>query len=120
MSPAPAPSCAVGRGTLIERSSPKPYLSSEISLCVQIKPKHLNDAVFDAPSSSSTHTLGQVKRKHETYDLWSLGDRGDNDVDRDQIGGDEMKGLSCLLPRKSKDGKLYLGKFFFYPQTLVI
>ncbi|KAF9653233.1 hypothetical protein BDM02DRAFT_3087468 [Thelephora ganbajun] len=74
-----------------------------------IKPKHLNDAVFDAPSSSSTHTLGQVKRKHETYDLWSLGDRDDNDVDHDQIGGDEMKGFSCLLPRKSKGGKLYIG-----------
>jgi len=75
----------------------------------EIKPKHLNGASFDAPSSSSTHTLGQVKRKHEAYDLWSLGDRGDNDVDHDQIGGDEMNGLSCLLPRKSKGGKLYLG-----------
>ncbi|KAF9784357.1 hypothetical protein BJ322DRAFT_981432, partial [Thelephora terrestris] len=74
-----------------------------------IKPKHLNDAVFNAPSSSSTHTLGQIKRKHETYDLWSLGDRGADDVDRDQIGGDEMNALSCLLPRKSKDGKLHLG-----------
>jgi hypothetical protein len=83
------------------------------STAPQIKPKHLNGASFDAPSSSSTHTLGQVKRKHEAYDLWSLGDRGDNDVDHDQIGGDEMNGLSCLLPRKSKEGKLYLGENLF-------
>jgi len=74
-----------------------------------IKPKHLNGAVFDAPSSSSTQTLGQVKRKHETYDLWSLGNRDGSDVDCDQIGGDEMTGLSCLLPRKSEDGRLHLG-----------
>jgi hypothetical protein len=82
---------------------------------VQIKPKHFNDAIFDAPSSSSsTHTLGQVKRKHEIYDLWSLGDRDDGDVDHGQIGGDEMMGLSCLLPRKSKNGKLYLCKTVFF------
>lgn len=74
-----------------------------------IQPKHLNDAIFNAPSSSSTHTLGQVRRKHETYDLWCLGDRDENDVDRDQIGGDEMKSLSCLMPQKSKDGTLRLG-----------
>lgn len=45
--------------------------------------------------------------------MWSLGDRDENDVDHDQIGGDEMKGLSCLLPRKSRDGNLQLGKKIF-------
>lgn len=27
-------------------------------------------------------------------------------------GAEEMKGLSCLLPRKSKGGKLFVGMYF--------
>lgn len=28
-------------------------------------------------------------------------------------GGEEMKGMTCLLPRKAKDGKLFIGGSHF-------
>ncbi|KAF7777857.1 hypothetical protein Agabi119p4_3929 [Agaricus bisporus var. burnettii] len=87
-----------------------------------IKPKHLEGLSFDLdePTSSpsrrkkrTTALIGSLKRKHNSYDIWSLGD--DHDEDQGEktteptslIGGDELKSLSCLLPRNTKNGKLY-------------
>ena len=61
------------------------------------------------PSSSHTSCIGTLKRKYATYDLWDLGD----DSGQNLVGGDEVKGISCLLPRKKKKGKLYQGWLFF-------
>lgn len=61
---------------------------------------------MDDPSSSRTGIIGSLKRKSAAYDVWSLGqDSGDDPA----VGGEEIKGLSCLLPRKRKGGKLYPG-----------
>ena len=48
--------------------------------------------------------LGKLKRKHMTFDIWSVGEGDDR-----AVGGEELKGLSCLLPRQKKKGKLYPG-----------
>ena len=40
-----------------------------------------------------------------TFDLWSVAE----DDTKLPVGGDELKNISCLLPRKSKMGKLYPG-----------
>ena len=60
----------------------------------------------DAPSSSKSGRIGELTRKHATYDIWSIGD------DDTPVGGEEIKSISCLLPRKSKKGRLYPGKSF--------
>ena len=36
--------------------------------------------------------------------MWSLGDD-----DAEAVGGDELRAVSCLLPRRKKNGKLYQG-----------
>ncbi|XP_006458667.1 hypothetical protein AGABI2DRAFT_176923 [Agaricus bisporus var. bisporus H97] len=90
-----------------------------------IKPKHLEGLSFDldeptlSTSSPSrrkkrrTALIGSLKRKHNSYDIWSLGDgRGEDQGEMTTeptslIGGDELKSLSCLLPRNTKNGKLY-------------
>ncbi|KIM49608.1 hypothetical protein M413DRAFT_438785 [Hebeloma cylindrosporum] len=67
-----------------------------------VKPKHLEGISIDIPSSSKSARIGTIQRKRTTFDIWSVGD--------DQthlVGGEELKSLSCLLPRKSKKGKLY-------------
>ena len=56
------------------------------------------------PSSSKTARIGSLARKHTKYDVWSLGDDGN-----DLVGAEESKNFSCILPRKKKDGKLYIG-----------
>ncbi|KAH0830166.1 hypothetical protein J3R83DRAFT_1515 [Lanmaoa asiatica] len=68
-----------------------------------IKAKHLEGLEVDPPSSSRTARVGGLARKHTTYDVWSIGDD-----DAELVGGDELRGLSCLLPRKKKRGKLYI------------
>jgi len=67
-----------------------------------IKPKHLESLPLDAPSSSVTGRIGSFERRSTQYDVWSLGDD-----DSSNVGGEEMKNLTCLLPRKKKGGKLY-------------
>ncbi|KAH9483606.1 hypothetical protein JR316_0003076 [Psilocybe cubensis] len=68
-----------------------------------VKPKHLENLTVDVPSSSTSTCIGTLKRKHTAFDIWSVGDNGDNIP----IGGEEIKSISCLLPRSSKKGKLY-------------
>jgi hypothetical protein len=70
-----------------------------------VKPKYLENAKVELPSSSKSARIGTLNRKHATYDIWSV---GDNDDDQ-PVGGEEIKGLSCLLPKKSKNGKLFRG-----------
>lgn len=79
-------------------------MSSQTDCLSQLKPKHLQDIKFDCPSSSETSRIGSIDRKHASYDVWSLGDSPS-----EHVGGEELKRLSCLLPRKSKGGKLYQG-----------
>lgn len=72
-----------------------------------MKPKYLDNLQLNSPISSlspQSTLIGTLKRKHTTFDIWSVGDSDDQPV-----GGEELKGLSCLLPRKKKKGKLYPG-----------
>jgi hypothetical protein len=72
-----------------------------------VKPKYLENLQLDKPISSvspQSALVGILKRKHMTFDIWSVGDGDDQPV-----GGEELKDLSCLLPRKKKNGKLYPG-----------
>ena len=80
-----------------------------------MKPKYLENLQLHKPISSvsSSHRsglVGTLKRKHTTFDIWSVGDSDDDDQ---PVGGEELKGLSCLLPRKKKKGKLYPGMSSF-------
>lgn len=80
-------------------------------MLVKVKPKYLQNVQIDVPTSSSrSATVGELNRKHISFDIWSVGD------DEEQpVGGEEIRGLSCLLPRKKKGGKLYNGMspYFF-------
>ncbi|KAG2040279.1 hypothetical protein BDR03DRAFT_915936 [Suillus americanus] len=68
-----------------------------------VKPQHLDGLEIDAPSSSRTDQVGSLSRKSAVYDIWSMGDD-----DTDFARAEELRGLSCLLPRKRKKGKLYI------------
>ena len=61
---------------------------------------------LDTPSSSATGRLGSFMKKGVDYDIWHLGDDA-----HEVIGGEELKNLTCLIPRKKKGGKLYAGMF---------
>lgn len=100
---------------------------------IQVKPKHLENFTIDLPNSSSTSNqkIGVLNRKHENYDVWNLGVGSSSSSSNEvvggievqserveaaaSIGGEEMKGITCLLPRrKSKDPKkrgFYIGAF---------
>ncbi|KAJ7475316.1 hypothetical protein B0H11DRAFT_2428349 [Mycena galericulata] len=80
-----------------------------MSVDFQVKPKHLETAQLELPTaakrdSKKTVKLGMLQRKHMAYDIWSVGAEAPEDV---PVGGEEVKAISCLLPRKSKKGKLY-------------
>jgi hypothetical protein len=68
-----------------------------------VKPKHLDGLEIDAPSSSRSSQVGSLSRKSVVYDIWSMGDD-----DTDFAGAEELRGLSCLLPRRRKKGQLYI------------
>jgi len=67
-----------------------------------LKTKYLHDLRLDIPSSSKTMRVGHIDRKTTTFDVWSL---GEDQVEA--VGGEELKGFTCLLPRRRKGGKLY-------------
>jgi hypothetical protein len=80
-----------------------------------VKPKYLETAQLEFPSgakrdSAKSAKLGMLQRKHIGYDIWSV---GDDEPEELPVAGEEIKGLSCLLPRKSKKGKLYAGEYNF-------
>lgn len=68
-----------------------------------VKPKNLDGLEIDAPSSSRSGQVGSLSQKSAVYDIWSMGDD-----DTDFAGAEELRGLSCLLPRIKKSGKLYI------------
>ncbi|KAH8100291.1 DNA-directed RNA polymerase I subunit RPA34.5-domain-containing protein [Cristinia sonorae] len=67
-----------------------------------VKPKHLEKLKVDPPSSALTGSIGTLSNRDTQYDVWCLGN-GDND----RVGGEELKNLTCLVPRQKKGGKLY-------------
>ncbi|KAJ4493302.1 hypothetical protein C8R41DRAFT_919520 [Lentinula lateritia] len=89
-----------------------------------VKPKHLENMTISLPDSSSNHRntkVGVLNRKQESYDVWdvcSSSTSGSDDIGGVELGrldeestaggGEEMRGLSCLLPRKKKHGELYI------------
>lgn len=68
-----------------------------------VKPKNLDGLEIDVPSSSRSGQVGSLSRKSAVYDIWSMGDD-----DTDFAGAEELRGLTCLLPRRKKMGKLYI------------
>jgi hypothetical protein len=71
----------------------------------KVKPNNLDGVEIDAPGfPSRSGQVGSFTRKGAVYDIWSMS----ND---DTEFAEELKGLSCLLPRKKKSGKLYMGEF---------
>ncbi|KAG6853096.1 hypothetical protein C0991_006899 [Blastosporella zonata] len=80
----------------------------DIELCLirmpeSIKPKYLENLTLERlVSTKKSARAATLSRKHATFDIWSVGEEDDGG-----IGGEEIKALSCLLPRKSKKGKLY-------------
>ncbi|KIY46443.1 hypothetical protein FISHEDRAFT_66462 [Fistulina hepatica ATCC 64428] len=74
-----------------------------------VKPHVLEAKTIRLPNSHQSTRVGTISRKRTTYDIWSIGsDVGVEDDDVRLLSGEEITSLSCLLPRKSKKGKLYL------------
>ncbi|KAF9009580.1 hypothetical protein BDQ17DRAFT_1235514 [Cyathus striatus] len=69
-----------------------------------VKPKHLAGTPIHPSLASKTTRIGTLNRKHATFDIWNVGDEDDKET---PVGGEEIKSLHCLLPRKSKKGLLY-------------
>ncbi|KAI0648400.1 hypothetical protein C8Q79DRAFT_955302 [Trametes meyenii] len=68
-----------------------------------LKTKYLQDAKLELSSSpSNTFRAGSIDRKTTTFDVWNLGED-----EADTIGGEELRGVSALLPRSKKGGQLY-------------
>ncbi|CDO71878.1 hypothetical protein BN946_scf184940.g25 [Trametes cinnabarina] len=68
-----------------------------------LKPKYLEGAKLELSApSSNTARIGSIERKSMTYDVWNLGED-----EADTIGGEELRGVSALLPRSKNGGKLY-------------
>jgi hypothetical protein len=73
---------------------------------VQVKTKYLQGLEISLPTSSSKSTkVGSLKKKHATFDVWSMGKETSDDA---PIAGEEINTLTCLLPRKKK-GTLVAG-----------
>ncbi|KIK64300.1 hypothetical protein GYMLUDRAFT_410975 [Collybiopsis luxurians FD-317 M1] len=97
-----------------------------------IKPKHLENLSIDLPEPSSSKKpsksrsanskVGVLNRKTENYDVWDVDlNRSSSSSSDGIVGGievgriddsgiyaEEMKGLSCILPRKKKRGELFI------------
>ncbi|KZT18821.1 hypothetical protein NEOLEDRAFT_1079250 [Neolentinus lepideus HHB14362 ss-1] len=73
-----------------------------------LKTKYLEGVELDSfPSTSHSARIGTIDKKHTSYDIWSVGEEDDDGSPDFLIVGEEMKRLSCLLPRAKKGGKLY-------------
>lgn len=99
---------------------------------MQVKPKALESLSVDASafppgSSERTHVkVGTMDRKNAKYDVWSIAEHSDTrnasspeyDIESEEslIGGQEILGLQCLLPRRS-NGKLQLGVSYSNPPS---
>ncbi|KAL0947716.1 hypothetical protein HGRIS_013801 [Hohenbuehelia grisea] len=69
-----------------------------------IKPKYLDGLSIELPPPSQSMKVGSLKRKHATYDVWSVGADDKPDL---PVVGEEIRSVQCLLPCFSKDGKLF-------------
>ncbi|KAK7040258.1 hypothetical protein VNI00_009724 [Paramarasmius palmivorus] len=69
-----------------------------------VKPKHLEKISIESSRSSKSTKVGTINRKNSNYDIWNVGD----DASDQLVGGEEMKHVSCLLPRRTKKGELRL------------
>ncbi|KAM6500972.1 hypothetical protein JOM56_003986, partial [Amanita muscaria] len=70
--------------------------------------KHLESVALSPSSSIHPSKLGELTRKETTYDIWSQSPNANGDEALQQpICGEEMKSITCLLPRRSKGGGLY-------------
>ncbi|KAG5641147.1 hypothetical protein DXG03_005886 [Asterophora parasitica] len=67
-----------------------------------VKPKYIENTTLELPPTTKSARTGTLNRKHATFDIWSVGED-----DEHGIGGEEIKSVSCLLPRKSQKGKLF-------------
>jgi hypothetical protein len=79
----------------------------------QFKTKLLDGLEIQSPLKNPGTTLSSFERKRAKYDIWSVGhSKHTMELDDDARAsmGEEVKGLSCLLPRKKKHGKFYLGR----------
>ncbi|KAG6883618.1 hypothetical protein C0993_005127 [Termitomyces sp. T159_Od127] len=87
-----------------------------------IKPKYLENMMLEVhdgtknkknktkKSKTETARIGTLRRKHATFDIWSMPSSASSSFsssDDTAIGGEETQSLSCLLPRKSRQGILY-------------
>jgi len=66
-----------------------------------LRTKYLENLSIDLPSSSQSAIVGVMHSKHMSYDVRSFQDHNEQSV------GEEIRGVSCLLPKKRKKGKLY-------------
>ncbi|KAJ3971026.1 hypothetical protein EV361DRAFT_962939 [Lentinula raphanica] len=106
-----------------------------------VNPKHLEHAVINLPGPSSTRSnhrttkVGVLNRKQERYDIWNLGSSSSLSSNDDMIGGvevgrvdnedgaggggEEMRGFTCLLPKKNKSkNKNKRGEFYIAPRPI--
>ncbi|KAF9265932.1 hypothetical protein L218DRAFT_986099 [Marasmius fiardii PR-910] len=69
-----------------------------------VKPRHLENAsIRDLSGSASKDSkIGTIKSKRGEYDIFEYRDDGP------PVGGEEIKNISCLLPRRGKKGELRL------------
>ncbi|KAL0577660.1 hypothetical protein V5O48_004308 [Marasmius crinis-equi] len=69
-----------------------------------VKPRHLESVSIQIPSSSSKSSkVGSISRKREKYDIHEY-----RDDSAHQSIGEEIKNISCLLPKRTKKGELRL------------
>jgi hypothetical protein len=84
---------------------------------MQLKMKHMEEMHLDSLPKSSLKSIriGRLARGTTNYDVWSVGREAPTEGSHSAIAaaGEEFMGMSCLLPRKSKKGKLYLGSSGF-------
>ncbi|KAF8626288.1 hypothetical protein AX15_004959 [Amanita polypyramis BW_CC] len=78
-----------------------------------LQPKHLDLVSLSLSSSRGPSKIGELSRKHATYNIWScdVSQPGEKlskiDGDESLVCGEEMNSVTCLLPRKSKKNALY-------------
>lgn len=85
----------------------------KLKFYVQLKPKYLNNITLPFPEVHASNVGEPVARitagkKQRQYDVTLVPHAAKITGD---IGGEEMKAMKCLLPRKAKGGKLFLGVY---------
>ncbi|ESK85196.1 proteophosphoglycan ppg4 [Moniliophthora roreri MCA 2997] len=69
-----------------------------------VKLKHLEGVPIELSRSSKSTKVGTINKKNSSCDIWNIGD----DASDQLVGGEEMKHISCVLPRRTKKGELRL------------